>query len=448
MNVTLFCTNPIHHDDPRTHSFVPEAGTRHRFAASTTEETITSGCGPVLMTETRLSPVRDYFCNAEEELDDPISLSRSTSDDKFMNTNNNNASSETDLNLCELDGVDNADSSSGSDTINVEPINEMDAQFNQDQSLEDVSDDEMFFDNFEASGGFDISDEISDSSSFASSPILRNRSTMLRDMVTKTRAFSPGSYSSLDSVARDSGYFGTEAWGSIRESLADEGSLPSLGLTDEPLDSIGSEDNIPQFGWENYCLDDISEYSVGIDDQTTGGLFMFDGDDIIPDSFDDVFHEKNITEIDCTDTCDIKSSPSALAEDANPSASGEIYDIFGEVGLRERKASSKTNLDEAKSVSDTDSPIQAKSSRCDPWLLGCTIGALATVVIAMYLYVDDQPRDHAHFPPLTWWRHQMETFSALLALCEGNPPVTGGFPSQKPVTRSFDVFLICTWTNG
>ena len=35
---------------------------------------------------------------------------------------------------------------------------------------------------------------------------------------------------------------------------------------------------------------------------------------------------------------------------------------------------------------------------------------------------------------------QMETFSALLALCEGNPPVTGGFPTQKPATRSFDVF--------
>ena len=34
-----------------------------------------------------------------------------------------------------------------------------------------------------------------------------------------------------------------------------------------------------------------------------------------------------------------------------------------------------------------------------------------------------------------WWRHQMETFSALLALCEGNPPVTGGFPSQRPVTE-------------
>ena len=39
-----------------------------------------------------------------------------------------------------------------------------------------------------------------------------------------------------------------------------------------------------------------------------------------------------------------------------------------------------------------------------------------------------------------WWRHQMETFSALLALCAGNSPVNGEFPSQKPVTRSFDVF--------
>ena len=35
----------------------------------------------------------------------------------------------------------------------------------------------------------------------------------------------------------------------------------------------------------------------------------------------------------------------------------------------------------------------------------------------------------------------METFSALLALCEGNPSVTGGFPSQGPVMRSFAVFF-------
>ena len=40
-----------------------------------------------------------------------------------------------------------------------------------------------------------------------------------------------------------------------------------------------------------------------------------------------------------------------------------------------------------------------------------------------------------------WWRHQMETFSALLALCARNSPVTGEFPTQRPVTRSFDVFF-------
>ena len=40
-----------------------------------------------------------------------------------------------------------------------------------------------------------------------------------------------------------------------------------------------------------------------------------------------------------------------------------------------------------------------------------------------------------------WWRHETKTFSALLAICEGNPPVTGGFPSQRPVTRSFDAFF-------
>ena len=41
----------------------------------------------------------------------------------------------------------------------------------------------------------------------------------------------------------------------------------------------------------------------------------------------------------------------------------------------------------------------------------------------------------------TWWRHQMKTFSALLAICAGNSPVTGEFPGQRPVTRSFDVFF-------
>ena len=36
----------------------------------------------------------------------------------------------------------------------------------------------------------------------------------------------------------------------------------------------------------------------------------------------------------------------------------------------------------------------------------------------------------------------METFSALLAICAGNSPVTSKFSSQKSVTR------ICVWING
>ena len=44
-------------------------------------------------------------------------------------------------------------------------------------------------------------------------------------------------------------------------------------------------------------------------------------------------------------------------------------------------------------------------------------------------------------PTQAWWRHHMETFSALLALFAGNSLVFGEFPSQRPVTRGFDVFF-------
>ena len=40
-----------------------------------------------------------------------------------------------------------------------------------------------------------------------------------------------------------------------------------------------------------------------------------------------------------------------------------------------------------------------------------------------------------------WWRHQIETFSALLAICAENSPVPGEFSTQRPVTRSFDVYF-------
>ena len=41
----------------------------------------------------------------------------------------------------------------------------------------------------------------------------------------------------------------------------------------------------------------------------------------------------------------------------------------------------------------------------------------------------------------TWWHHQMETFSVLLAICVGNSLVTGKFPAQRPVMRSFNIFF-------
>ena len=46
-----------------------------------------------------------------------------------------------------------------------------------------------------------------------------------------------------------------------------------------------------------------------------------------------------------------------------------------------------------------------------------------------------------HSPAWTWWRNQIGTLSALLALCAGNSPVTGEVPSQRPLTQSFDVFI-------
>ena len=45
------------------------------------------------------------------------------------------------------------------------------------------------------------------------------------------------------------------------------------------------------------------------------------------------------------------------------------------------------------------------------------------------------------FSNAAWCRHQMETFSALLTICAGNPPATVEFPAQRPVRRSFDVFF-------
>ena len=47
-----------------------------------------------------------------------------------------------------------------------------------------------------------------------------------------------------------------------------------------------------------------------------------------------------------------------------------------------------------------------------------------------------------------WWRHQMETFSALLALCEGDPPTTGGSAHKGQWRGALMSSLPRAWTNG
>ena len=42
----------------------------------------------------------------------------------------------------------------------------------------------------------------------------------------------------------------------------------------------------------------------------------------------------------------------------------------------------------------------------------------------------------------------METFSALLALCAGNPPITGEFPHKGQWRGALMFSLICAWING
>ena len=53
---------------------------------------------------------------------------------------------------------------------------------------------------------------------------------------------------------------------------------------------------------------------------------------------------------------------------------------------------------------------------------------------------------------ISWWRHQMETFSALLALCAGNSPVPVNSPHKGQWRGALMFTLICArindWVNN
>ena len=65
-------------------------------------------------------------------------------------------------------------------------------------------------------------------------------------------------------------------------------------------------------------------------------------------------------------------------------------------------------------------------------LISCIMG-----IKYMYLMLMIQP----------WWRHQMETFSALLALCAGNSPVPVNSPHKGQWRGALMFSLICVWIN-
>ena len=48
---------------------------------------------------------------------------------------------------------------------------------------------------------------------------------------------------------------------------------------------------------------------------------------------------------------------------------------------------------------------------------------------------------------IAWWRHQMETFSALLAICVGNSRVPVNSPHKGQWRGALIFSLICIWIN-
>ena len=66
----------------------------------------------------------------------------------------------------------------------------------------------------------------------------------------------------------------------------------------------------------------------------------------------------------------------------------------------------------------------------------CTDLQVLDQIIVDETYLSNEP----YIITISWWRHQMETFPVSLALCAGNAPVTGEFPTRRPVTRSFDEY--------
>ena len=75
------------------------------------------------------------------------------------------------------------------------------------------------------------------------------------------------------------------------------------------------------------------------------------------------------------------------------------------------------------------------------WLLVNFITAV-DVRIWKNRYTKHFCEDKISYPcPKPWYRHRMETVSALPVLSEGNPPVIGRFPSPRAINAGLDVIF-------
>ena len=88
---------------------------------------------------------------------------------------------------------------------------------------------------------------------------------------------------------------------------------------------------------------------------------------------------------------------------------------------------------------------------CCRWAPTLTSRRRSSLTRGSVVFLQQQSRHVTLLGLYSWWRHQMDAVSALLAICAGNSLVTGEFPAQGPVTRSFDVFFALRlngWVNN
>ena len=77
-------------------------------------------------------------------------------------------------------------------------------------------------------------------------------------------------------------------------------------------------------------------------------------------------------------------------------------------------------------------------------VIGCPRGCLLTPGQSMTTKLTTAD-EKCYFS--SWWRHQMETFSALLVICAGNSPVPVNSPHKGQWRGALMFTLICVWIN-